>query len=294
MLLYRNTDYTIDYELGILTILRMLGPDDVVRVEYEYFRGPFGAVADYKSNFYGATFGWTPAENLNLKMDVAVYADDPRSAAIPEATPAMPNTHTIIGLTGQYDNKGLNLSADLAFSHDQFPFDDNRKVNAANRISGIIGAVDADEIICLDRPWGWNQRYGDGFRNYSIGSGLASQRSKLWPRQMRTGSSQRTEDLLCSQPFRPSGQNPFDYVSNWRRIYMSSGLPSNNLTSVAPPLECLVGTADKEGFMIWSIWKHGQYRKSAASGLPSDAITAIAYDPIDDLILVGSKRAWPP
>ncbi len=26
VLLYRNTDYTIDYELGILTILRMLGP----------------------------------------------------------------------------------------------------------------------------------------------------------------------------------------------------------------------------------------------------------------------------
>jgi hypothetical protein len=90
VLLYRNTDYTIDYELGILTILRMLGPDDVVRVEYEYFRGPFGAVADYKSNFYGATFGWTPAENLNLKMDVAVYADDPRSAAIPEATRPCP------------------------------------------------------------------------------------------------------------------------------------------------------------------------------------------------------------
>jgi len=295
VLLYRNTDYTIDYELGILTILRMLGPDDVVRVEYEYFRGPFGAVADYKSNFYGATFGWTPAENLNLKMDVAVYADDPRSAAIPEATPAMPNTHTIIGLTGQYDNKGLNLSADLAFSHDQFPFDDNRKVNAANRISGIIGAVDAEmkSYVLIAHGDGISVG-GDGFRNYSIGSGLASPAVQAVATADENWFFATDGGLtVLSAISGPSGQNPFDYVSNWRRIYMSSGLPSNNLTSVVTtPWSVWVGTADKGvasadlvDLETWTV-----YRKSAASGLPSDAITAIAYDPIDDLILVGSEK----
>lgn len=295
VLLQRNTDYTIDYELGILTILRILGPDDVVRVEYEYFRGPFGAVADYKSNFYGSTFGWTPSENLNLMMDVAVYADDPKSAALPEATPTMPNTHTIVGLTGRYDDKGLSLSADLAFSHDQFPLDDNRKVNAANRISGIIGAVDAEmkSYVLIAHGDGISVG-GDEFRNYSIGSGLAS------PAVQGVATADEnwffaTDGGLTvfSATPGPSGQNPFDYVSNWRRIYVSAGLPCNNLTSVVTtPWSVWVGTADKgvafanlTDLETWTV-----YRKSAVSGLPSDAISALAYDPDEDLVLIGSEK----
>jgi hypothetical protein len=295
VLLQRNTDYTIDYELGMLTILRILGPDDVVKVEYEYFRGPFGAMADYKSNFYGTTFGWTPSENLNLKMDVAVYADDPKSAALPEATPAMPNTHAIIGLTGRYDNKGLNLSADLGFSHDQFPFDDNRKVNAANRISGIIGAVDAEmkSYVLIAHGDGISVG-GEEFRNYSIGSGIASPAVKgvATSEENWFFATDGGLTVFAATPG-PSGQNPFDYVSNWRRIYMSAGLPSNNLTSVVTtPWSVWVGTADKGvasadliDLETWTV-----YRESAVSGLPSDAISAIAYDSVEDLVLIGSEK----
>ena len=292
VLLQKNIDYTIDYELGILTILRTLGPDDVVKVEYEYFRGPFGAVADYKSNFYGAIFGWTPNENLKLKMDVAVYSDDPKSAAMPEATSTMPNTHAIIGFSGQYDNKGLNLSTDLAFSHDQFPFDDNRKTNAANRISGIMGAVDAESksYLLISHSDGVSVG-GDEFRNYSIGSGLASPvvRDVASADENWFFATDGGLTVLSATPG-PAGQNPFDYVSNWRRIYMSAGLPSNNLTCVATtPWSVWVGTADKgvacadlADLDTWMV-----YRKSAGSGLPSDAISDIAYDPAHDLILVG-------
>jgi len=63
-----------------------------------------------------------PNDSLKLKLELAMYADDPKSAALPEPYSTMPNTHTIVGLSGKYNNKGLTISADLAFSHDKFPF----------------------------------------------------------------------------------------------------------------------------------------------------------------------------
>ncbi len=293
VLLERNIDYSIDYELGILTIFRMLEPDDVVRVEYEYFRGPFGAVADYKANFYGARVGWTPNDNLKLKLELAMYADDPKSAALPELTPTMPNTHTIVGLSGKYDNKGLNISADLAFSHDKFPFDDNRKVNAANKISGIMGAFDAEgkSYTVISHNDGISVG-GDPFRNYSVGSGLASSTVRGMANADETWFFATDGGLtVFSATPGPSGQNPFDYVSNWQRIYMSAGLPGNDLTCVAvTPWTVWVGTYDAgvasanlNDLDTWTV-----YTKSAASGFPSDVVSDIIYDPVEDLILVGS------
>ena len=89
----------------------------------------------------------------------------------------------------------------------------------------------------------------------------------------------------------PSGQNPFDYISNWQRIYASAGLPSNDLTCVAiTPWTVWVGTCDS-GLASADLnnpdaWR--MYTKSSGSGLPSDAISDIIYDPIEDLVLVGS------
>jgi len=82
---------------------------------------------------------------------------------------------------------------------------------------------------------------GDGFRNYSIGSGLASPAVQAVATADENWFFATDGGLtVLSAISGPSGQNPFDYVSNWRRIYMSSGLPSNNLTSVVThPLECL-------------------------------------------------------
>ncbi|NLJ61170.1 MAG: hypothetical protein GX338_09530 [Firmicutes bacterium] len=293
VLLEKNIDYSIDYELGILTIFRMLEPDDVVRVEYEYFRGPFGRVADYKANFYGATLGWRPNDSLKLKLELAMYADDPKSAALPDLTPTMPNTHTIVGLSGKYNNKGLTISADLAFSHDKFPFDDNRKVNAANKVSGIMGAVDAEDTSYIVISHNDGISVGDRvFRNYSVGSGLSSptvhdmaSAGDLWFFATDSGLT-----VFSAVPG-PSGQNPFDYVSNWQRIYMSAGLPDNDLTCVAvTPWTVWVGTrdsglasADLSALDTWQV-----YTKSGDSSLPSDAISDVVYDPIGDSVLVGS------
>ncbi len=293
VLLERNTDYSIDYELGILTIFRMLEPDDVVRVEYEYFRGPFGKVADYKANFYGATVGWTPNDSLELKLELAMYADDPKSAPLPELTSTMPNTHTIVGFSGRYNNKGLNISGDLAFSHDEFPLDDNRKVHAANKVSGIMGAVDAEGTSYTVISHNDGISVGDGqFRNYSVGSGLSSPTVHDMASAGDTWFFATDSGLtVFSAVPGPSGRNPFDYVSNWQRIYTSAGLPDNDLTCVAvTPWTVWVGTRDSglASADLGALDTWHAYTASAESGLPSAAISDIVYDPITDLLLVGS------
>ena len=300
-LLRRDQDYVIDYEFGILTILLPLGPDDVVRVEYEYFRGPFGAPADYKSNFIGAVLGWTPNEQVKVRMEIARYADDPKSAALPEATPVMPNTHTVIGLSGRFDSKGLSISGDLALSHDQFPFDDNRKSNAANAVLGVMAAADANSkpyLVLAHRDGISVGAAGVGdFRRYGVGSGLAGpvvramaasdDGTHTWFFATDGGLT-----VLSAVPG-PTGQSPFDYVSNWRRIYTSAGLPSNDLTSVAlTPWAVWVGTAGDgvatahiDDLENWTV-----YTKSGATGLPSASISAIAYDPLQDVVMVATDR----
>ncbi|MBP7893189.1 MAG: hypothetical protein KA063_06610 [Firmicutes bacterium] len=300
-LLKRDQDYVIDYEFGILTILMPLGPDDIVRVEYEYFRGPFGAPADYKSNFFGAVLGWTPNEQVKVRMEIARYADDPKSAALPEATPVMPNAHTVIGLSGRFDNKGLSISGDLALSHDEFPFDDNRKSNAANAVLGVMAAADADSkpYLALAHRDGISvgaAGVGD-FRRYGVGSGLAGpvvramaasdDGTYTWFFATDGGLT-----VLSALPG-PAGQSPFDYVGNWRRVYTSAGLPSNDLTSVAlTPWEVWVGTVDDgvatahvDDLENWTV-----YKKSSVTGLPSDSISAIAYDPLQDVVMVATDR----
>lgn len=297
-LLRRDQDYMIDYEFGILTIMLPLGPDDVVRVEYEYFRGPFGAAADYKSNFIGAVLGWTPSEQAQVRMEIARYADDPKSAALPEATPVMPNTHTIVGLSGKFDIKGFSLSGNVALSHDEFPFDDKRKNHAANAVLAIMAAADAngEAYMAFSHRDGISVgAAGSGvFRSYGVGSGLAGPVVRDMASSIDSWffATDGGLTVLSAEPG-PMGQSPFDYVGNWRRLYTSAGLPSNNLTCVAVTsgsvwvgaAEDGLATAYLDDLEDWTV-----YKKSSATGLPSDSIVDIAYDPVEGDILVATPN----
>ena len=81
-LLQRNVDYSLDYELGLLMIFHSLTEDDVITVEYEYLRGPFGKMADYKANAGRGFPGLTPLEGLRLNWRRAVRRESLR--ALPE------------------------------------------------------------------------------------------------------------------------------------------------------------------------------------------------------------------
>ena len=244
VLLQRNVEYTIDYDLGLLTIFHMLTEDDVVIVEYEYFRGPFGKMADYKANFYGAALSWTPTENLTLGVELSRYADILKTGPPPSSTRTMPNAHTILGLSSRYSNEGLTISSDLALSHDQFPFDSNLKNQAANRVSGIVGLDLGGRAVTVISHRDGISVGDDVFSNYGVSSGLSSFTVHDLVSTGQTLFLATDNGLtIFSGDSNSSGQNPFDYVSNWQRVYTSSGLPSNHLTSVeATPWAVWVGT----------------------------------------------------
>lgn len=291
VLLAKTSDYSLDYELGILSVFRTLDAEDVLRVEYEYFRGPFGQMADYKTNYYGAELGWMPNENLLLNLELASYADQTRSAVAPESISTMPNKHTVIGLSGTYQQKGLTISGDVAFSHNQFPFDDNRKGKAPNKISAIIGPKDADgkDYVIFAHNDGISAGRG-GFCSYRLDAGLSSvtvrgmaSADEVWFFATDNGLT-----ILSAMPG-PALPNPFDYASNWERMYTSAGLPSNDLTCVTTtPWAVWVGTADSglasadlSALDVWTAY---------AGQLPSLAISSVAYDPLTDSVLAGTDR----
>lgn len=303
VLLTRDRDYSIDYEYGVLTMFGSIGADDVVHVEYEYFRGPFGAYADYKSNFIGGTVEWRPSDKISLELAVAHYADDPDSAVDPEATPRMPNSHTILGLAADYTGERLTLSADIAASRDEFPFDDNQKPHAPNEVSSIMAAQDdtgRDYLMFTHMDGISAAPAGSGeFGTYGLGSGLGSPRVRgaaaaggQWFFATDGGLS-----VLAPQPGQAGGAegNPMDYVDNWTRLYEADGLPGNTLTAVTvTPWQVWVASADSgvgsaylDDPHAWTIYRAPA---TGGGGLMSNAVAALAYDPVRDTVLAATAR----
>jgi len=294
-LLKADEDYFIDYELGLLTLAQPIGPDDDVVVEYEYFRGPFGAVSYYKSNFAGASVQWTPADRLKLAAEAVRYADDGRTTAHPAATPVMPNSHTVVGLSARYSGQALTIGGDAAYSVEEFPFGANRKPNAANSISSIMAAADSDGGAYLVVGHGDGINVGaEGFAtmtHYGQGQGPAGASVKALANEGSTWFLAGAGGLAVVEAEVIGGGGPLDMAANWRRFYVTDGLPAADLTAVAAT-PWLAWTGSSGSGLSWayrddlSSWT--RVTASASTGLPSDDIVAMAYDALDDVLLVAT------
>ena len=84
------TTTIIDYRFGTVALLRPIGPDDVLRVDYEHGKGAFGARRP-TSEFRRRLRGGSPATSWGT-LEVAHYSDDAKSIASPDALPVMPNS----------------------------------------------------------------------------------------------------------------------------------------------------------------------------------------------------------
>lgn len=150
-LLRRNVDYTIDYELGVLVLLRDVGPSDRLTVNFEYFRGGLGASAEYNRNMFGLEGRWAPGGGQGpwrLSAGVFVEADEARPLVEPERARTMPNTHVVAALSGTYQPGGQEGSVaqglwgrwDVAWSYDRFPIDDNLRDHQPNEVLALAGS----------------------------------------------------------------------------------------------------------------------------------------------------------
>lgn len=210
-LLARDKDYTVDYEVGLLTLFRAVGPRDVVRVDFERQRGALGVPVEYERYFLGATL-----EIGSARIGVYQAAD----LGTPSPTSrTMPNTHSVLALSWQGELGDWRYSARLGFSENVFPPDLGERIPAPNRVNAVAAVRLAEgEAVVFAHQNGITVYQNGRFANYGSGQGLAG-RAALSLLPLPGGLLVGTESGLTVVDLTEPGA--LDKVRSWTRIYAS-------------------------------------------------------------------------
>lgn len=225
-LLVRDTDYAIDYELGLLTLLVQVKENDTIRVDYERSRGGLGSGAEYARNFYGTMLTLPVSSALTLDLSLLQAADSVGASADDERARTMPNTHTVSGVVGTIKLDGFNAQFTAGYNDNVFPFDDNLRLNMPNEITSILVVQDYTLAASLN---GLSVRYNGKWTAYSAASGLSGSRIYAMANDgehIYFGTSSGLSVLTLV------GEAPFDQVENWKRYYLEDGLPNAAIHSL--------------------------------------------------------------
>jgi len=219
-LLVRDTDYAIDYELGLLTLLVQVKESDNIRVDYERSRGGLGSSTEYARNFYGTMLTLPVSEAITLDLSLLRAADSVGASADKERLRTMPNTHTVSGVVGTINLDGFNAQFTAGYNNNVFPFDDNMRLNMPNEITSILTSGDYTLVASLN---GLSVYKGGKWTAYSAASGLTGSRIYAMvsdEEHIFFGTSAGLSVLSLV------GEAPFDQVENWMRYYLEDGLPN--------------------------------------------------------------------
>ncbi len=219
-LLVRDTDYAIDYELGMLTLLTPVKQNDKIRVDYERSRGGLGSSAEYARNFYGTMLTLPVSPVLTLDLSLLQAADSKSASGDEERARTMPNTHTVSGVVGTIKLDGFNAQFTAGYNNNVFPFDDDMRLNMPNEITSILASGDYTLVASLN---GLSVLHNGKWTAYSAASGLSGSRIYAMVgdgERIYFGTSSGLSVLSLS------GEAPFDQVENWKRYYLEDGLPN--------------------------------------------------------------------
>jgi len=129
----------------------------------------------------------------------------------------------------------LSFDVDVAWSHEIFPYDDNRRKNTSSRINDIMFVTDdgGNEYVLFAHQNGLAVYAGGRWKHYTPASGLAgwtvydmAASGDLWFFATEAGLT------VVTARAGSGGEPPFDRVDNWRRYYETDGLPSQKVLSV--------------------------------------------------------------
>ena len=215
--LTKDTDYTIDYELGVLALNIEIGPNDPLVVEFERYSG-LGGSGSYARAFYGATASIPFGEDLSLTGYALRGVDERASVTHPESVRTMPNTQTVVGVSGRITRSDLTGDFDVGYTNDAFPYDDNARQRTPNRVNAlgasngmVFAGTDAGSSAMSDGTW----------RAYDAGSGLSG-------REVRAIAADGDSAYFGTEGgltvVRLAGVSPFDKVANWSRYAERDGL----------------------------------------------------------------------
>lgn len=208
-LLTRNTDYSIDYETGVLILFSELGPEDELRVDFERERGGLGVATEYERYFLGTSLGIGP---LSIGIWQAADLGTPGPT-----TRTMPNTHSLATLSWQGDISGWDWGLRLGFSENVFPPDANARIPAPNRINAITSgrAADGNYLAFLHQN-GITVYQNGAFTSYGSAQGLSGQAALCalpLPYLLAIGTDSGLTLVDLSQPA------AFDRIRSWTRLY---------------------------------------------------------------------------
>ncbi|RLE28403.1 hypothetical protein DRJ54_06620, partial [Candidatus Acetothermia bacterium] len=166
--LTRGTDYTIDYETGVLVLFVTLTEADELKVDFERQRGGLGGYAEYERVFLGGTLSVPGYEDLKVSLWRALDLGRPGPT-----TRTMPNTHTVGGLSMGGESDGWDYSLSFSASENVFPPGDNQRVAAPNRVNDIALAEAPDgQYVVFAHQNGLTVYHADGFSSYAGAQGL--------------------------------------------------------------------------------------------------------------------------
>jgi hypothetical protein len=225
-LLVRDTDYTIDYDIGTLILFTEVGEEDTIRIDYERSRGGLGSSAEYSSNFYGASLELPLSEAVTLELSALQAADSPTPLVDPDQARTMPNRQTVCGLVGTVTLDGFSADVTLGLNYDRFPFDNNARRNLSNEVTSLLSLSGYTFASHL----GGISVYEDGeWTAYDTSDGLSG--SRVYD---MTSDGERVFFATASglTVLSLEGEAPLARVGNWRRYYQSDGLPNSSVRAV--------------------------------------------------------------
>lgn len=225
-LLSRDSDYTIDYEIGMLILLVEVKDNDTIRIDYERARGGLGSAAEYSRNFYGVSLKIPVSDALFLEGSVLQAADSPTPLTDPDKVRTMPNTHTVSGIVGRVNLDGFAADFTIGYSDNRFPFDDNARVNLPNEISAITSSAG---YTFFAHAAGVSVYHDGDWNLYTAADGLSANRvyavEAMNDRVFFATAAGITVLNLA-------GEAPLEQVGNWRRYSTDVGLPNRTVHSL--------------------------------------------------------------
>jgi len=225
-LLSRDSDYTIDYEVGMLILLVEVKDNDTIRIDYERARGGLGSSAEYSRNFYGVSLKLPVSDALSIEGSVLQAADSPTPLTDPEKVRTMPNTHTVSGIIGRVNLDGFTADFTVGYSDNRFPFDDNARVNLPNEINAIASAAG---YTFFAHAAGVSVYHDGEWNLYTAADGLSAN---------RVYAAEAVGDCIFFGTaggitvLNLTGDSPLDRVENWRRYSTDVGLPNRAVHSL--------------------------------------------------------------
>ncbi len=224
--LVRGSDYSLDYESGLLLLFTPLGEEDTLRVDFERQRGGLGGATEYERNLFGLSLTFPDLDGLRLGIWRAMDFGTPGPT-----TRTMPNAHTVAALSAAGQVGEWRYSLSLGGSENVFPADDNARIPTANRIHAIAAFSAPDGTYVVFAHGNGLTAYKDGaFSSYSSAHGLGGRAAYALlplPGQLLVGTDSGLTVVRLADP------SPLDRIRSWVRLGSSDGVPGARVVALA-------------------------------------------------------------